>query len=375
MLSHCVPDALGPADRARAWQLLREVGRSHAVCLACVADGPFDWAQWRAVEAQTLRLAIGPATHWQWSPAPDLRLAMPAISAQRTLRPALSAWLRQINFDLVISTHLSLWPDAAATPAPRHACDLEPCPSLMHQRLAESAPTPERYWRHRLAAACAAQERALAQACDLTILGVSPAPAAAGFQPESTALLPLAADSAQFARLAGDARTSSAADEPCVLIHGDWRFGAARRDLRNFLHRAWPRIQRALPGAKWVAANGYESLLRSPHLRRRAIMVCPTGEPSIGRWPVVQALALGASVIADRRAATGLGASASLRLAEATEWGDLCVEALRAPRVVVAQGIPFPASLAGQASSGRPLFLSTDPRPIPLQQPALARAA
>jgi hypothetical protein len=374
LLSHCVPDPLGPADRARAWQLLREIGRSHAVCLACVADGPFDWAQWRTVEAQTHRLAIAPATPWHWSPAPDLHLLLSPISIYAALDPVLSAWLRQVSFDLVVCTHLSLWPRAAATAAPRHACDLAPRPSLMHQRLADRAAAPERYWRRLLARTCAARERALAETCDLAILGDT----ATDFQPEHTAVLPAATDAAYFARLAGVELPPGADDAPCLVLHADWRFAAARRDLRAFLTRAWPRIRQAVPGATWELGTRDGALLRSPHLRRPAAIACPTVEPLIGRWPIQQAQALGAAVVAHRDAAAGLSApvtSSVLRLADGPDFADLCIEALRAPRRAAAVRPLRPVGLTPHVVPVPALFVTPAAHLLSSAQPALARAA
>ena len=373
LLSHCVPDPFGPFDRARAWQLLCELTRTHAVCLACLVDGPFDWNQWRAIDAQTHRLAIVPAAAWRWSAAPDLRILTPS-RLDAALQPTLSAWQRQARFDLVAATHVSLWPRALATPAPRHACDLEPRPSLVHETLAAGAAAPERWWRLHLARTRTSEEKALADTCDLAILGDAQTASACGLPMERTALWPGAIDAASFVGLSSVDGAQAAPDAPSLVLHADLRFAAARRALREFMDRTWPDIQRAVPAAEMSVADAAGSCRHSPHLRRQAVVVCPTAEPLLGRWPIMQALALGQSVIADRRAASGLRSrpdDSTLHLAENRDWADLCIQMLRAPRPLAhrAAAKPLPAeALRPQVVTGQALFSAPAAR-------RLARAA
>ena len=107
-------------------------------------------------------------------------------------------------------------------------------------------------------------------------------------------------------------------------------------------------------------------------------MVCPTAEPLIGRWPILQALALGADVVAHRHAAAGLSPcveNASLHLTDGSDWADLCIEMLRAPRRAVAPPAVPAAALLPQVLPTRALFLATAPRAKSHEPPALARAA
>jgi hypothetical protein len=373
LLSHCIPDPFGPFDRARAWQLLCELTRTHAVCLACLVDGPFDWGQWRALDAQTLRLAIVPATAWRWCAAPDLRVLTPN-RLDAALQPTLWAWQRQTRFDLVAATHVSLWPSALATPATRHACDLEPRPSLVHETLAAGAAAPERWWRLHLARTRTSEEKALADTCDLAILGDAQTASACGLPMERTALWPGAIDAASFFGLSSVESPAAAPDAPSLVLHADLRFAAARRALRDFTERTWPDIQRAVPAAELAVADAAGSCRHSPQLRHPAVVVCPTAEPLLGRWPIMQALALGQSVVADRRAASGLRAKpdgSALHLADSRDWADLCIQMLRAPHPLARRTAPKPLpaeDLRPQVVTGQALFSAPAPR-------RLARAA
>ena len=128
MLSHYIPDPLGDADRARAWQLLRLASADYRICLACTYDGPANLTQWRAGYSQVDQLTLLP-------PSTVLALVRRCVGwlrpsvvnplpRRRPLVDTLNLWSHNLSFTAALYTHPALINEMPDDIADLRICDL-----------------------------------------------------------------------------------------------------------------------------------------------------------------------------------------------------------------------------------------------------------
>ena len=128
MLSHCVPDAWGGVERARAWQLLRLVSQSHRVSLACYIDAPVNLSQWRAVRSRVDKLDLRNRPLVPRVRARIRRVCRldpgPALRPDRTMGLPLRRGFEIDRFDAVLCTHPLFWSCVEPSHTSWRICDL-----------------------------------------------------------------------------------------------------------------------------------------------------------------------------------------------------------------------------------------------------------
>ncbi|MCX5659923.1 MAG: hypothetical protein NTW19_09400 [Planctomycetota bacterium] len=358
MLSHCVPDALGNAARARVWQLLRLVSRSYKVHLACRMDGPIRLDQWRAARGLTGRLAMQmPATRLH-----------PFDWFRRQLAPTLGSELGDIvpesGADVVLCTHPALMADSQRVDARFKVCDVDaPASAWALGAARQPGLSPER----------------LAETFDLLTTGHASYLEEARLLHRPAIVLPDAVDLASF-----PLQPSAAVAEPpapLLLFHANWQGPAAQEPFTWFRRNVWPAVQQAVPEATFartpsaheIGAAGSADLLRAASL-----VVLPEGNPRLARWPVMQAMASQRPVIANASAVEDLGARDGVHLLTAArerDWSRLCIESLRSARIRLKLALGARAFLEHYATgdAGVAMLRALDPREGP--PTSLSRAA
>lgn len=104
MLSHCVPQPEGSAERVEAWRLLNEAASRGRVYLACVHDGPASLLEWRRLTWLAEAIVLEAPSF----PSRVLRRVSKSLAhttAAGVLRPVADAWQRQISFHAAVWTH------------------------------------------------------------------------------------------------------------------------------------------------------------------------------------------------------------------------------------------------------------------------------
>ncbi len=327
IVSHCVPDAVGTPDRARAWQLLRLTARTHRVYLACVLDRPVNLAQWRIVQQQTQQLAIQQSFLWprlahQWLGWLDGRSAQ-RVLAHTNLTQPIEQWAGDQPFDAVVCTHPALWPQAQPIQANRRVCDL-PASSARRRRRTHNRRSRRHYPNQHL----------IESQCSHVTLNRSTDQHLFTHKPCQTMVIPTAIDPHYFITLRHTTpQAPQAQAELGLALHCDWDRPHAHRVLSWFQRQIWPTVKRVVPQAQlWVtrpaAADPYTSLANA------TVVVCPDSYPAFAKLPVCQALAMQRAVVACEpaihRLDLGLRHGQQLLLSKRRrDWIAHCVQLLR----------------------------------------------
>ncbi len=330
MLSHCVPDALGHAERARAWQLLHLCHRTHDVSVACVQDGPVHLAQWRSIHRHTAQLAIVPKRRRRRLASHCLRPLDPPRAAclvySKALAIPMAWWISRERFDVALSTSPALWPEVMRVRAGQRICDLR-APRGSQRRLAA----------HQQLAGAVADTAALVVVSERTGGEAWTMPACGSL------LLPQAVDIAAFAALMAP-EDGAAPAEPTLVLHADWQ-RAPVRHVEQFERRIWPRIAARVPKARLVRSAGVRGVrqavasqpsacLGQEHLAkvRDASVVLALGDGDEDQaWPILQAMALRRPVVTLDSYARSLPVKPGehlLAAASIDHCAELCVESL-----------------------------------------------
>lgn len=315
MVSHCVPDAVGGADRARAWQLLRVARQSHSVYLACLLDGAVNLSQWRPVAGQVRQLVIQPRGSWRqiaaglagtWGRRSGL------LTAQgRGLAGAIHHWSENLRFDTVLCTHPAMCAVTRSTEARLRICDL--------------ATARDRDLR---------QGRTVHTDADLIITGPETGPDQQPSGARNTIVLPLRIDPDYFKRVRFSQMTRRFARPGLgVVVHSAWNDWAPKEKLSWFDRRVWPAIKRAVPQA-YLGNTRRGPTDPFATLSDASVVVCPDADPARAQLPVLQAMAMQRAVIAsslvldDPHVRARHGEQLLLGRGE-RDWIDYCVELLR----------------------------------------------
>lgn len=357
MLSHCVPDALGNAARARVWQLLKLVARTHHVHLACRMDGPIRLDQWRAANGLSRRLMLKmPATRLQFFDW-----------LRRHQNPTLQDEARQLapeeGFDVVLCTHPSLMADAQAIQARFKVCDVD---------------APVSAWRLGSAARGEISPQRLATTFDLITAGHPSYIQDAVLQHRPAVVLPDAVDLASYPLTSAGA-TLDELSAPVLLFHANWQNRLAQEPFAWFRRQVWPAIQEAVPNATFIRTPAAHEINGSGSvdlLRTASVVVLPENNPRIARWPVLQAMASQRPVITSAPAVADLGARSGEHLLAAEnerDWTRLCIESLRSAgiRHKLARGARAFLELQSPSAAGRETLHALNA----LRQRPLAHAA
>ncbi|MCC7147457.1 MAG: hypothetical protein IT443_13515 [Phycisphaeraceae bacterium] len=307
MVSHCVPDAQGNAVRARAWQLLNLARGTHRVTLCCLQDDPVHFEQWQRLLALTAQVQIVRRSPWRRLLSPVLEICDPALAKRTGNVASMVPRLNQVRpaepWDIVLCTHPALWPVAMHAQAVARLCDLHTPDSVLHYQLGRNHPRLQR-WHRSQARQCQEWETDVCAQAHTALVADSRTYRQLRSLNIPSLWLPETLD---LDRLPQDAPPAAKADAPqLVVVHADWsrQFLPARLD--HFLRHAWPRIQSQYPSARLrVTANdSTRSALKM--LRDATLVVVPTPEPELARWPILQAMAMRRPVLASAHVADNL---------------------------------------------------------------------
>jgi len=334
MLSHCVPDPCGDAARGRAWQLLRVASTTHRVWLACIADGPVQLEQWRALANITEGLQLRqPATLHRMASAPVARINAElgqACKLSASMAQLIDAWRGGMHFDAVLSTHPMLWRDAQNTKADMRLCDLNRPTSIQHQLAAGASPMHSAWWHRRRSRRHRDLEMRVASTCDALIVGHQNYLRHVATLGRPAVVMADSVDVGFFARQPESHHIDDAS--PRLAFHLNWS-GDNERWISEWFHRhVWPTVREAVPGAELARTDGRTL----DALRHASVVVSPEPDPGRARWPVLQAMALERAVIAPQQAVGEMGVRHGEHLLltqQERDWTEMCVESLRSANV------------------------------------------
>jgi len=286
MFSHCLPDARGDADRARAWQLLRHAAQTHRVHLLCLHDAPVCLAQWRAVNDIVDRIVLE---------SPSLR-GGPTSNASRVI----DVWQHDTRYDAALATHAMWDRQLQAVRAGQRFADLQFAVDVKSRRVNRTARLCDRVF--------------VASACD-----------AMKIDADAITILPQAVDLPYFEP------ASCEPSQPKLAIHTDGRriHKAARQ---WFVQRIWPKVRAAVPQAVLEPAAPDHASTHMVELNAASVVVAPSTSPQGARWSTMRAMAMARAVVATHDAAVDIGARHGEELLLAgsdRDWVEHCVEALR----------------------------------------------
>ncbi len=344
MLSHCVPDPMGTADRARAWQMLRLAGQTHQVHLACLMDEPVHMDQWRHVDSQAKTIVIeATSANQQW-----LSRLIETVNPNRAdqicmthvLRHHVRAMRRDHRFDAVLCTHPGLWSLAERVRANVRVCDLYTPASLIHHISAEQTKNPATRWRQtQLAQHRLKIEQYIARRTDILCVNSELAQQPFLNHHAKAIVVPDAVDLGYFKLPIHDQMPPA----PQVVLHGNWHSRSFRHAKNWFTEQVWPQIQSAVPKAVLQCSGPALSPATIHRLSDASVIVSSMTKRSQGIWPTLQAMAMARPVIAPERSLGNL----EVRHGEhmliprfKKDWVDLCVDSLRstAMRLQLARG-------------------------------------
>lgn len=344
MLSHCVPDPMGTADRARAWQMLRLASQTHDVHLACIKDEPVHLNQWRQVHSQTHTIVVEASPWRRETMGRGLSLIAPNVSDQVRMTSALRRQVRMMRkdhrYDAVMCMHPGLWHLAERVRANVRVCDLYQPMSLAHAMIARQSNSYARQlWHNHRAHQRAEVEQYIA--CRADILTVNSTLAQHNFIDRHchSLVVPDAVDLGYF-KLPLSAMQHEA---PQVVLHGNWRSRSFWRAKGWFTDEIWPRIKQAVPHAVLTFSGPALSWATVHRLGSASVVVSSLPEISQAVWPTLQAMAMARPVIASSDTICDLGVKHGEHLLMPKldrDWVDLCVDSLRntAMRLQLARG-------------------------------------
>jgi len=287
MVSHCVPDALGGTDRARAWQLLRLARQTHRVLLACVLDAPVNLAQWRVLDSQTQQLVIeaGPLINHSTSHLARWfnRPPSPGKTRHTDLAQTTKRWSADYPIHAVLCTHPGLWTTMRPAMARLRICDLHVPPGRQSKQQDQAA-------------------RWIAARANVLTLDFAEPHRLFANRPCETFVLPKTIDPAYFTEVRASRLTKRYASPGlAVVFHSDWSRPGSSRLLSWFTRRVWPSIKKAMPDAhlrhtRPGAEDPFTTLLDA------SVIVSPEPNPALACLPVMQAMAMQRTVIASEDA-------------------------------------------------------------------------
>ena len=324
MLSHCVPDAVGSADRTRAWQLLRLAGHHHRVSLACLMDSPVNLAQWRTVLGQAEQAVIeaSPPRRWWAGLSHDPRGNTTTWATQPggPLAETIGRWVSRERFDAVLCTHPWLWSYARHIDASIKACDLPLSFNLPRHQLHLRRPNP--------------LQHLIAAESDLIILERPDERHYFADKAAQTIVLPTQIDADFFTTLRSSPLTKRYAGHGMgVAFHGDWTRGHTHGQFARFRRRVWPSIKRvvrhaqlgnSLPGATDPFTT----------LREASVIVTPLPDTPQAHLPILQAMAMQRAVVASGQTIGRLNLGVQhcqhlMLCGDERDWIMHCIELLR----------------------------------------------
>ncbi|MBI1338142.1 MAG: glycosyltransferase [Phycisphaera sp.] len=332
MLSHCLPDAMGQAERARAWQLLRVAGLSHRVLLASVTDGPIHMQQWRSAKELAHALVIQPRS-WTTDALGRLTsLTEPSWAGRLMGLTAVNrlarSWAGGHEIDAIVCTHPSMWGVARSLEAPVRICDLWTPRSALHRRAERESTRPVRSWHRHRAEAHLRWELEVASECDTLTVGCAEYGHRYLTSRCKTLVLPEAVDlSCYHEELLGHRPEESRVN---VVVHADCRHEHGRSATARFARTLWPRIAKAVPNAALRIVGQTFEAVRA--YRDAALVVSPHAEPGLARFPMLQAMAMRRPVVAHSESTQDMGVrhgEHALLAKDDRDWADACIEALR----------------------------------------------
>ncbi len=319
MVSHCVPDALGGADRARAWQLLKLANTTHRVFLACLLDGPVNLSQWRNADAHAQQLAIEidhrATRHISRLKQRSARRADANRDGNTALAAPIEQWQSEHHFDAIWCTHPVLWPTARGYRARLRLCDTGP--------ESQAGSSPDNGRLDPLTAIIAHQANAL------TIDRNAPHHRWRDCPCEPVAL-PTTVDLAFFTDAHANRLTKRYAPPGLhVVVHHDWTRPNAHRALKWFTKRVWPQIHRAAPDA-YLRNTMPGSLDPLATLRDASVVVCVDPNSHQAKLPVYQAMAMQRAVVASNRALNAPALNRHIMSVDRTQdWSRVTLQLLR----------------------------------------------
>lgn len=344
MLSHCVPDPMGTADRARAWQMLRLASQTHDVHLACIKDEPVHLNQWRKVQSQTDTIVVEDCPARRELYGRGLSLIAPNVSDQVRMTSALRRQVRLMRkdhrFDAVMCMHPGLWPLAERVRANVRVCDLYQPLSMAHDMISQRSNSYARQlWHNHRAQQRAEMEQYIA--CRADILTVNSALAQHSFINRHchSIVVPDAVDLGYFQLPIHAIHPET----PQVVLHGNWRSRSFWRSKSWFTDEIWPRIKQAVPQAVLTCSGPALSPATVSRLSGASVVVSSLQEIAQAVWPTLQAMAMARPVIASSNAISDLNVKHGEHLLMPKldrDWVDLCVDSLRntAMRLQLARG-------------------------------------
>ncbi len=344
MLSHCVPDPMGTADRARAWQMLRLASQTHDVHLACIKDEPVHLNQWRQVNSQTHTIVVEDCPARRQIVGRGLSLVAPNVSDQVRMTSALRRQVRLMRkdhrFDAVMCMHPGLWPLAERVRANVRVCDLYQPLSMAHEMIAQKSNsyTRQLWHQHR------AQQRSEMEqyiACRADILTINSPLAQHSFVDRHchSIVVPDAVDLGYFKLPLNDIQS----ELPQLVLHGNWRSRSFWRSKSWFTEEIWPRIKQAVPNAVLTCSGPALSPATARRLSSASVVVSSLQEIAQAVWPTLQAMAMARPVITSSSSVSDLNVKHGEHLLMPKldrDWVDLCVDSLRstAMRLQLARG-------------------------------------
>ena len=344
MLSHCVPDPMGTADRARAWQMLRLASQTHDVHLACIMDEPVHLDQWRQVHSQTHTIVVENCPFRREAVSRGLSLFAPNISDQVRMTSALRRQVRMLRkdhrFDAVMCMHPGLWPLAERVRANVRVCDLYQPLSMAHALVAQrSSNIARQFWHNQRAGQRQEMEQYIARRAD--ILTVNSALAQHAFLDQKCHSL-IVADAVDLGYFKLPIHAAQS-EIPQVVLHGDWHNRGFWRAKNWFTEEIWPKIKTAVPQAVLTCSGPALSPATANRLSYASVVVSSLTEISQAVWPTLQAMAMARPVIASPASLSDMGARHGEHLLIPKldrDWVDLCVDSLRnsAMRLQLARG-------------------------------------
>jgi len=338
MLSHAVPDPIGNADRARAWQWVRMAGGSHDIYLLAIADAPVHLRHWRAFAPYTRNSVITPR---RW----PHRAGRP-ITLHATGRAAVEQWMDHTSFDAVLCTHVAMADAASQIPARVHICDASDPPSVRRHQLARLSTAVGERRHRRMAQQFIRLEVAAGAQCDLLTVcdrrdtarsragggRVTAMPRAIDLESLDALPAPTGVVGSTRGSTPGSASGWAPGWAPQLVVHVDWRLAAHRRMAQWFSHAIWPHVRQAVPHAGLALTEADQALDPLAAMRGDCVVVAPGAGHVLNHWPVLQAMALAAGVITwdTQVRSMQIGrADGALGVRSDTQWIAACVETLR----------------------------------------------
>jgi len=327
MLAHVAPDPGGPGRRARAWQLLAMLRSRYDIDLICAANGPIHLTQWRHVSRLVRKLQIEPgATRLTDTPGGHHTDASRFMST-------LSRWVGETEYEAALVTDAQLAPLLDRTESSCRICDLSILGSVATRRIAA---VKRGLARARLIAQAQRESDAEHRAASLAnLVTVSHATGARHAMPTGGQLLvvPPGVDTHSLDEIA-PAPDFHLGGDPRLAVVVDPTEPSQRRAAREFLKATWPGIQRSLPTAQLDVVPITVTAQWRQTLAHATAVAIPGSAPLAGRWPMLQAMALGKPIMLSRDATASLPVrhrDTALLAAHPEDWMHHAIELLHSP--------------------------------------------